>query len=63
MIDNHYESMSCPNCYCCCHANCKDLIKHFCKAFDFKFNCKVCPNKCPASEHYCNMGDYTHREY
>ena len=63
LIDNYYKSMSCPNCYCTCHANCKDLIKHFCKAFDFKFNCKVCPNKCPASEHNCNRGDYAPREY
>ena len=58
-----YKSMFCNNCYYNCHLNCKDLIKHFCKAFDFKFNCKVCPNKCPASEHYCRNNEWAHHEY
>ena len=34
-----------------CHIHCKDLIKNCCKAFYLKFNCKVCPNRCPASYH------------
>ena len=63
MVNNYYNTKKCPNCYCSCHINCKDLIKYFCKSFDFKFNCKVCPNKCPASEHNCNRGDYAPREY
>ena len=46
-----HKTNICKFCQCNCHTPCRDLIKNFCKAFDFKFNCKICPNRCPASLH------------
>ena len=59
-----FENIPCPGrkntiCTLClynCHLDCKDRFKNFCKAFDFKFDCKVCPNKCGASSH--NFANY-----
>ena len=60
-VDKKCKTMNCRICFCSCHVNCKDFI--FCKAFDFKFNCKVCPNKCPSSNHISTTGQLTPREY
>ena len=46
------KTTTCEICLHNCHIDCKDKFKNFCKAFDFKFDCKVCPNKCGAS---CNI--------
>ena len=53
----------CKLCLHNCHIHCKDLIKNFCKAFDLKFNCKVCPNRCPASSHEVVKYEYPKYEY
>lgn len=53
-------------CYICrynCHPKCNDLIKNFCKCFDFKFNCKNCPNKCGASCHVISTSEMKPYEY
>ena len=52
------KTMVCDICLYNCHINCKDKFKNFCKAFDFKFDCKVCPNKCPAYKHSVFQFEY-----
>ena len=52
------KTMVCDICLYNCHINCKDKFKNFCKAFDFKFDCKVCPNKCPASKYSVFQFEY-----
>ena len=58
-----YKTTLCSVCNYNCHKHCKDLIKNFCKCFDLKFNCKVCPNKCPASLHATSGFNFTEYEY
>ena len=64
-ITKHPDSKTtmCSLCKYNCHTDCTDFFKNFCKAFDFKFDCKVCPNRCPASKHFVVNYDMPKTEY
>ena len=57
------KTTTCSVCLCYCHLDCQDKFLKFCKAFDFKFGCKVCPNKCGASDHTFSDFDYPKCNY
>ena len=57
------KTTTCSICLCNCHLDCQDKFLRFCKAFNFIFNCKVCPNKCGASAHTFPSFDYPKCNY
>ena len=59
----NYKTNVCIICRFNCHTKCSNIIKNLCRAFDFKFNCKICPNKCPASQHTIAKVEFPNYEY
>ena len=55
------KNNACKKCRFNCHLNCNCFKKSFCKCMNFKFKCKVCPNKCSNDSHY--VCDITYPQY
>ena len=66
--EQNYKSTTCKICQFNCHRRCADtsmggvdVLKFFCKAWDWNMKCRFCPNNCDSNYHELTSFTYEQR--